>query len=212
MTNIDLLENQRDKLITKRYNKEKRFILIGRLAIALTIMFLTILLGSIVLRGITGFTTTTITFNVTLDKKLIDPESTNDKKVISSARWRKITRDSIYNVLNDMSLVMNGEVLSKAEQKSLVRLFSRSSEYQIRNIVMDDISLVGKTIEVTLPSASEVDQFLKGKIDQNLPEDNRPLNNIQISWIKHMVDNGMINKHLIQIYLNLLYQILQYWP
>ena len=42
MTNIDLLENQRDKLITKRYNKEKRFILIGRLAIALTIMFLTI--------------------------------------------------------------------------------------------------------------------------------------------------------------------------
>ena len=100
MTNIDLLENQRDKLITKRYNKEKRFILIGRLAIALTIMFLTILLGSIVLRGISGFTTTTITFNVTLDKKLIDPESTNDKKVISSARWRKITRDSIYNVLN----------------------------------------------------------------------------------------------------------------
>ena len=194
MTNIDLLENQRDKLITKRYNKEKRFILMGRLAIALTIMFLTILLGSIILRGISGFTTTTITFNIALDKKLIDPESTNDKKVISSARWRKITRDSIYNVLNDMSVVMNGEVLSKAEQKSLVRLFSRSSEYQIRDIVMDDTSLVGKTIEVTLPTASEVDQFLKGKIDENLPEDNRPLNNIQISWIKHMVDNGMINK------------------
>ena len=47
-----------------------------------------------------------------------------------SSRWRKITRDSIYNVLNDMNLVMNGEVLSKTEQKSLVRLFSRSSEYQ----------------------------------------------------------------------------------
>ena len=194
MNNIDLIENQRDKLITKRYNKEKRFILIGRLAIALTIMFLTILLGSIILRGISGFTTTTITFNVALDKKLIDPESTNDRKVISSARWRKITRDSIYNVLNDMNLVMNGEVLSKTEQKSLVRLFSRSSEYQIRDIVMDDISLVGKTIEVTLPSASEVDQFLKGKIDENLPEDDRPLNNIQISWIKHMVDNDMINR------------------
>ena len=28
MTNIDLLENQRDKLITKRYNKEKRFIVV----------------------------------------------------------------------------------------------------------------------------------------------------------------------------------------
>ena len=194
MTNIDVLEHKKDKLIAKRYSKEKRFILFGRLAISLTIIFLTILLGSIVLRGISGFTTTTITFDVNLDKKLIDPESTNDKKIISSARWRKITRDSIYNVLNEINLVMNGEVLSKAEQKSLVRLFSRSSEYQIKDIVMDDLSLIGKTINVTLPAASEVDQFLKGRIDQSLPEDDRPLNNIQISWIKHMVDNDMINR------------------
>jgi phosphate transport system permease protein len=194
MTNIDVLEDKKDKLIAKRYSKEKRFILFGRLAISLTIIFLTILLGSIVLRGISGFTTTTITFDVNLDKKLIDPESTNDKKIISSARWRKITRDSIYNVLNEINLVMNGEVLSKAEKKSLVRLFSRSSEYQIKDIVMDDLSLIGKTINVTLPAASEVDQFLKGRIDQSLPEDDRPLNNIQISWIKHMVDNDMINR------------------
>ncbi len=194
MINIDVLEDKKDKLIAKRYSKEKRFILFGRLAISLTIVFLTILLGSIVLRGISGFTTTTITFDVNLDKKLIDPESTNDKKIISSARWRKITRDSIYNVLNEINLVMNGEVLSKAEQKSLVRLFSRSSEYQIKDIVMDDLSLIGKTINVTLPAASEVDQFLKGRIDQSLPEDDRPLNNIQISWIKHMVDNDMINR------------------
>ena len=194
MTNIDVLEDKKDKLIAKRYSKEKRFILFGRLAISLTIIFLTILLGSIVLRGISGFTTTTITFDVNLDKKLIDPESTNDKKIISSARWRKITRDSIYNVLNEINLVMNGEVLSKAEQKSLVRLFSRSSEYQIKDIVMDDLSLIGKTINVTLPAASEVDQFLKGRIDQSLPEDDRPLNNIQISWIKRMVDNDMINR------------------
>ncbi len=194
MTNIDVLEDKKDKLIAKRYSKEKRFILFGRLAISLTIIFLTILLGSIVLRGISGFTTTTITFDVNLDKKLIDPESTNDKKIISSARWRKITRDSIYNVLNEINLVMNGEVLSKAEQKSLVRLFSRSSEYQIKDIVMDDLSLIGKTINVTLPAASVVDQFLKGRIDESLPEDDRPLNNIQISWIKHMVDNDMINR------------------
>ena len=59
---------------------------------------------------------------------------------------------------------------------------------------MDDLSLIGKTINVTLPAASEVDQFLKGRIDQSLPEDDRPLNNIQISWIKHMVDNDMINR------------------
>ena len=39
-------------LLKKRYKKEKRFILIGRIAVSLTIIFLVILLGSILLRGI----------------------------------------------------------------------------------------------------------------------------------------------------------------
>ena len=47
-------------LLKKRYKKEKRFILIGRIAVSLTIIFLVILLGSIILRGISGFYTTNI--------------------------------------------------------------------------------------------------------------------------------------------------------
>ena len=48
------------EFLNKRYKKEKRFILIGRVAVSLTIIFLVILLGSILLRGISGFYTTNI--------------------------------------------------------------------------------------------------------------------------------------------------------
>ena len=53
-------------LLKKRYKKEKRFILIGRIAVSLTIIFLVILLGSIILRGISVFYTTNISLKTTL--------------------------------------------------------------------------------------------------------------------------------------------------
>ena len=53
-------------LLKKRYKKEKRFILIGRIAVSLTIIFLVILLGSIILRGISGFYTTNISLRYSL--------------------------------------------------------------------------------------------------------------------------------------------------
>ena len=48
------------EFLNKRYKKEKRFILLGRVAVSLTIIFLVILLGSILLKGISGFYTTNI--------------------------------------------------------------------------------------------------------------------------------------------------------
>ena len=51
------------EFLNKRYKKEKRFILLGRVAVSLTIIFLVILLASILLRGISGFYTTNITKN-----------------------------------------------------------------------------------------------------------------------------------------------------
>ena len=57
-------------LLKKRYKKEKRFILIGRIAVSLTIIFLVILLGSILLRGISGFYTTNISLLILLKIKM----------------------------------------------------------------------------------------------------------------------------------------------
>ena len=65
------------EFLNKRYKKEKRFILLGRFAVSLTIIFLVILLGSILLRGISGFYTTNIFLTTNLSQEIIDPE---DKK------------------------------------------------------------------------------------------------------------------------------------
>ena len=45
-----------------------------------------------------------------------------------------------------------------------------------------------------------VDQYLKGKIDINLDESNRPISDAQISWINFMVEKKMIEKNLMLVF------------
>ena len=80
--------------LEKRYKKEKRFIFLGRVAVSLTIIFLVVLLGSIILRGISGFYTTNITIKTSLTQKIIDPTEKRNTKEIYIASWRKISKQT----------------------------------------------------------------------------------------------------------------------
>ncbi len=180
--------------LNKRYKKEIRFIYLGKLAVSLTILFLFILLGSIVLRGLDGFYTTNILLKTNLDQEIIDPENKKNKEKIYTASWRKITRESIYNVLTDFEKSNNTEKSSKKEKKDFIKMFSRSSEYYVRDYVINNIESIGNIIEIKVPASSLVDQFLKEKIDITVEESNRPISNMQVSWISYMVEKNMIRK------------------
>ena len=181
-------------LLKKRYKKEKRFILIGRIAVSLTIIFLVILLGSILLRGISGFYTTNISLKTNLLEEIIDPAQNKNADEIFKASWRKVSRTAIYNILDDYNDSKNIEKSTRKEKRDFIRLFSRSSEFYIRDYTLKNINNIGEVVTINVPASSLVDQYLKGKIDINLDESNRPLSNAQISWINFMVEKNMIEK------------------
>ena len=95
-----------NKLLSIRYKQERRFVLMGMLAISLTITFLLILLSSIIIKGYSAFTTSTIKLEVNFEQSIIDPKETGDLEIINKARWRKITRDSMPSVLNKLKLII----------------------------------------------------------------------------------------------------------
>tara|TARA_Y100000022_G_scaffold197102_1_gene205073 strand:+ start:1253 stop:2536 length:1284 start_codon:yes stop_codon:yes gene_type:complete len=181
-------------LLKKRYKKEKRFILIGRIAVSLTIIFLVILLGSILLRGISGFYTTNISLKTNLLEEIIDPAQNKNADEIFKASWRKVSRTAIYNILDDYNDSKNIEKSTRKEKRDFIRLFSRSSEFYVRDYTLKNINNIGEVVTINVPASSLVDQYLKGKIDINLDESNRPLSNAQISWINFMVEKNMIEK------------------
>ena len=181
-------------LLKKRYKKEKRFILIGRIAVSLTIIFLVILLGSILLRGISGFYTTNISLKTNLLEEIIDPAQNKNADEIFKASWRKVSRTAIYNILDDYNDSKNIEKSTRKEKRDFIRLFSRSSEFYVRDYTLKNINNIGEVVTINVPASSLVDQYLKGKIDINLDESNRPLSNAQISWINFMVEKNMIER------------------
>ena len=181
-------------LLKKRYKKEKRFILIGRIAVSLTIIFLVILLGSILLRGISGFYTTNISLKTNLLEEIIDPAQNKNADEIFKASWRKVSRTAIYNILDDYNDSKNIEKSTRKEKRDFIRLFSRSSEFYVRDYTLKNINNIGEVVNINVPASSLVDQYLKGKIDINLDESNRPISDAQISWINFMVEKNMIEK------------------
>ena len=182
------------EFLNKRYKKEKRFILLGRVAVSLTIIFLVILLGSILLKGISGFYTTNIFLQTNLSQEIIDPEDKKNVEVIYKSNWRKIARNSIYDVLSAFNKSKNIDKISRKDKRDFLKLFSRSSEFYIRDFALENLDSIGKEVKISIPSSSLVDQFLKGKINIAVNEDDRPINDKQVSWINFMVENKMIER------------------
>ena len=182
------------EFLNKRYKKEKRFILLGRVAVSLTIIFLVILLGSILLRGISGFYTTNIFLQTNLSQEIIDPEDKKNVEEIYKSSWRKIARNSIYDVLSAFNKSKNIDKISRKDKRDFLKLFSRSSEFYIRDFTLENLDSIGKEVKISIPSSSLVDQFLKGKINITVNEDDRPINDKQMSWINFMVEKNMIER------------------
>ena len=182
------------EFLNKRYKKEKRFILLGRVAVSLTIIFLVILLGSILLRGISGFYTTNIFLQTKLSQEIIDPEDKKNVEEIYKSSWRKVAKNSIYDVLSAFNKSKNIDKISRKDKRDFLKLFSRSSEFYIRDFTLENLDSIGKEVKISIPSSSLVDQFLKGKINIAVNEDDRPINDKQISWINFMVEKNMIER------------------
>ena len=182
------------EFLNKRYKKEKRFILLGRVAVSLTIIFLVILLGSILLKGISGFYTTNIFLQTNLSQEIIDPQDKKNVEEIYKSSWRKIARNSIYDVLSAFNKSKNIDKVSRKDKRDFLKLFSRSSEFYIRDFTLENLDSIGKEVKISIPSSSLVDQFLKGKINIAVNEDDRPINDKQISWINFMVEKNMIER------------------
>ncbi len=182
------------EFLNKRYKKEKSFILLGRVAVSLTIIFLVILLGSILLKGISGFYTTNIFLQTNLSQEIIDPQDKKNVEEIYKSSWRKIARNSIYDVLSAFNKSKNIDKISRKDKRDFLKLFSRSSEFYIRDFTLKNLDSIGKEVKISIPSSSLVDQFLKGKINIAVNENDRPINDKQVSWINFMVENKMIER------------------
>lgn len=175
-------------LLKKRYAKEARFKMYGIAAIAFAVFFLFVLFAAIISKGWSAFLQTSYTLDVALKKEDISPEGKTDPDSLRLGDYTKIARDSLAKALGL-------EKLSRVERRDLRGLLSRGVDVQIRDRVLADPSLIGKTIKMPILASDRVDALLKGSISRKTPESSRLLNDRQVGWVDKLLEKGIAAKH-----------------
>jgi phosphate transport system permease protein len=170
----------------KRKASERRFRWYGRIAILMGLSFLAILFVSITSNGYTAFQQTYVQLDVNIDPDVLDLGDSRDRESLSQANYGGLVKATLRS--------MFPEVTSRSDKRTLYSLASTGASYQLRNMIMEDPSLIGSTISVWVLADDEVDMFMKGYIDPELPESDRRLKDNQLTWIDKLLKEDRLEK------------------
>lgn len=172
--------------LKSRLAKEKRFKAYGIISIITALTLLTILFVSIFSQGYTAFQETRIQLPVYFDQEILDPNKTSDWNNIKKANFNGLVKQSLRNLFPEVS--------GRSNKRKLYKIVSSSAEYQIRNIVNNDLSIIGSKQNIWVLADDDVDMLIKGNINRNLPENERRINDQELMWIEYLESENLIKK------------------
>ena len=171
------------RTLARRYAAEKRFRFYGVFAIAASLAFLAILLTSIFIKGWPAFTHAYVNIDIALDQELLGVSDNPTDKELRGANFGGILKKSLRERFPDVE--------KRKEKKQLYALLSSSGEYQLRDMVTADRSLIGQTIEVWLPADDELAAVLKSGSDLSNPDSIvTRMSDLQLGFAKVLSDAG----------------------
>ena len=173
------------KRLKRRYAAERRFRLYGLAAVCAAIAMLGLLLGSIVFKGASAFFATEIALEITFESDVIDPDGARDLKVLQRADYDKLIKDALRARFPD--------VTERRAKRALYGLISSGAGLDLRDLVLDDPSIIGTTQQIWLTASDDVDVFVKGQIPRDVPEDERRVKDNEIAWIDALDADGFVD-------------------
>lgn len=171
----------------RRYAAERRFRAYGVTAILIALGFLVFLFSSIIGNGWTAFLQTGIRLDIHFDEQVIDPSGKREEMQLRTANYQRLARDALFARLG-----VNED--DRAEARDANALLSRGVTVQLRDMVLADPSIIGRTASVWLLASGNTDALVKGSIDRATPSDRRQVNDRQVSWIDRLAEEGDLKK------------------
>lgn len=167
-----------NRSLARRYRSERRFRMCGLAAITASLLFLCVLLFTIGKNGYTAFQQTVIRLDVHFDDEQFSSQDLN------ALDYQDLIRSSLQRLFP--------EVEDRSEQRMLRALVSSGAAFQLQESVAQDPSFIGKTIPLWFPASDEVDMVMKGRFKRTAPEEERPINDLQLQWIDRLAAENRI--------------------
>ncbi|MCY4220411.1 MAG: phosphate ABC transporter permease PstA [Thiotrichales bacterium] len=172
--------------LAKRRAAERRFRAYGIVAITLAILALATLFTSIVGNGYTAFQQTYIALEVTYDPEVLGLGEARDPKALSGANYPGLVKKTMRDMFPD--------VKGRKDKRALYGIVSSGAAFMIRERLLADPGLVGRTERIRVPADDDIDMLVKGHIDRQVPEAERRVKDNQIGWVETLEEAGRIER------------------
>ena len=172
--------------LAKRHAAERRFRAYGIVAITLALLALAALFVSIIGNGYTAFQQTHIELEVTYDPEVLGIGENRDAKALARANYPGLVKKTMRD--------MFPEVKGRKARRALYGIVSSGAAFLLRERVLADPGLVGRTERIRVPADDDIDMLVKGHIDRRAPESERRVKDNEIAWITALEQAGRIEK------------------
>ena len=140
--------------VRRRYRSEARFRAYGLIALAITTVFLVVLIAEVVRKGAPAFLQHSLLLDVSVPADLVPPDKRGDAAAIRGADYFPVTRDALMAAIPGIE--------SRSAEKTLTRLLSPGAADRLANMIAADPSLIGQTVRVPLLLSANADLYYKG--------------------------------------------------
>jgi phosphate transport system permease protein len=170
--------------LNKRHKKEKRFKIMGLLAVIFGFMLVLTLIGDITSKALPAFHQHWIKLDVDYKSSSLNVNNEAAPKLLDqqlqSANYRKVLRESIYQ----MFLTETGKALSRQEKRQLSQLFSTNAEFTLKDNLIAEPAQLNEKVNVWVRLDDDVDSYLKA--DFPLGEPGLRITKKQAQWIEKL--------------------------
>jgi phosphate transport system permease protein len=170
--------------LQRRYWAERRFRLYGLAAVTAGMTFLVYLFFVIFSNGLGAFRQTQVRLPIHFDPAIITPEGNRDPDTLRAADYPALIRAALKQRFP--------AVEGRATTRQLTRLVSASAAFDLQQLVVAHPEVIGTTREIWLLASDGVDLLMKGHIDRDLPEDQRPISSQQLAWLTELERDGAL--------------------
>jgi len=170
--------------LPRRYSRERRFRVLGMLAVSVGLTFLVLFFASIVASGYKAFAQSQVALDVYLDPALISPTGATNPEALALGDYSGLVRQSLYDFFPEVS--------GRRDRRALAQLVSVGASYQLQNLVAADPGVIGESRRLWVPASADVDMVVKGNIDRTLPEESRPVKDRELVWIDRLTETGRL--------------------
>ena len=168
--------------LARRYARERRFRFFGLFSVSAGLAALLFLLSTILSNGWGAFFQSYVALDIVLDAEVLEIDDPTDVEQCQYANYTGVIKASLRDRFPEQR--------SRSDKRRLYRLVSSGADFQLQQLLLQQPELLDQRVTLWLPADDDVDAFIKGHIDRDLPEDQRRVKDKDIVLIDALRESG----------------------